>query len=161
CHEEPRTSERGSGNGGTRVSSTRHARSGAPISFERYMSSPEYADLRGIPGTAVAAKAQLCTDSRKRSLLFFLHSLSVNESGLYRVARILLPRFPTINERTLTGLLIDLCINPKVALQFSEEAVVKSNITPIADALREFQNSYEDRVNSEFIFTTIGCEIFE
>src|SRR6266436_3038174 len=100
------------------MSSTRHAAEGAPISFERYMSSPEYAELRGIPGTAVAAKAQLYTDARKRSLLFFLHSLSVNENGLGRVARTLLPRFPTLSERTLTGILIELCISPKVALQF-------------------------------------------
>ena len=103
------------------MSNTRHAPEGAPISFERYMSSPEYAELRGIPGTAVAAKAQLYTNPRKRSLLFFLHSLSVNENGLHRVARTLLPRFPTLSERALTGILIELCINPKVALQFSDE----------------------------------------
>ena len=143
------------------MSNTRYAPSGAPISFERYMSSPEYAELRGIPGTVVAAKAQLYTDLRKRSLLFFLHSLSVNESGLHRVARTLLRKFPTLSERALTGLLVELCINPKVALQFSDEPGLRSDATPIADAVREFQDSYEDRVISEFTFTTIGCEIFE
>ena len=61
---------------------TRHASQGAPISFERYMSSPEFAELRGIPGTAVAAKAQLYTDARKRSLLFFLQSLSFKRRRL-------------------------------------------------------------------------------
>ena len=71
------------------MSSTRHAPEGAPISFERYMSSPEYAELRGIPGTAVAAKAQLYSDVRKRSLLFFLQSLSLKESGLQGVAQTL------------------------------------------------------------------------
>ena len=68
------------------MSSTRHALLGAPISYERYMSSPEFAALRGIPGTAVAAKAQLYGDARKRSLLFFLQSLSLREGGLQRVA---------------------------------------------------------------------------
>jgi len=143
------------------MSNTRYAPPGAPISFERYMSSPEYAELRGIPGTTVAAKAQLYSDARKRSLLFFLHSLSVNESGLHRVARTLLPEFPTLTEQALRGLLTDLCINPKTELQFSDEADVRSDVPRIADAVREFQDSYEDRVNSEFIFTSMGREIFE
>ena len=45
------------------MSSTRHAPKGSTISYERYMSSPEFAQLRGIPGTAVAAKAQLCSNA--------------------------------------------------------------------------------------------------
>ena len=53
------------------MSSTRHAPHGSTVSYERYMSSPEYAQLRGIPGTAVATKAQLYPEARKRSLLFF------------------------------------------------------------------------------------------
>jgi hypothetical protein len=125
------------------------------------MSSPEYVELRGIPGTTVAAKAQLYTDPRKRSVLFFLHSLSVNENGLHLVARMLSPRFPTLSERALTGVLIELCINPKIALQFLEEPGVRSKVPRITDAVREFQESYERRVNSEFIFTSIGRETFE
>ncbi len=87
--------------------------------------------------------------------------MSVNEGGLHRVARTLLRRFPTLTERALTALFIDLCINPKVGLQFSDEPGLRPDITPIADAVREFQDCYEGRVTSEFIFTTIGCEIFE
>ncbi len=71
------------------MSSTRHAPQGSAVSYERYMSSPEYAELRGIPGTAVAAKAQLYADIRKRSLLFFLQALSIKEGGLRFVARAL------------------------------------------------------------------------
>src|SRR6266851_2841375 len=59
------------------MSSTRHAPEGSVIAYEKYMSSPEYAEMRGIPGTAVAAKAQLYSEARKRSLLFFLQSLSL------------------------------------------------------------------------------------
>src|SRR5713101_6079857 len=64
------------------MSSTRHAPQGSAVSYERYMSSPEYAELRGIPGTAVAAKAQLYADIRKRSLLFFLQALSIKRGRL-------------------------------------------------------------------------------
>jgi hypothetical protein len=146
--------------------STRYAPEGAPISFERYMSSLAYAELRGIPGTAVAAKAQLYSDARKRSLLFFLQSLSLKESGLRGVARALLERFSTYGEEELADLLVECCINPKAVIQFSDEP---SSSQPhfsllkieIADALREFQDRYEANVKSDFVLTTIGKEIFE
>ena len=38
---------------------TRRAPEGAPFSYERYMSSAAFAEARGIPGSAVAAKAAL------------------------------------------------------------------------------------------------------
>ncbi len=76
------------------MSSTRKAPQGAPISYERYMSSPEYAELRGIPGTAVAAKAQLYLSARKRSLLFFLQSMSLKDGGMRQLARDLFAEFP-------------------------------------------------------------------
>src|SRR6266849_5021005 len=125
------------------MSSTRHAAEGAPISFERYMSSPEYAELRGIPGTAVAAKAQLYTDARKRSLLFFLQSLSLKDGGLQRVARTLLEGFPDHSESELAHLLVELCINPKFVVQFSEEESPPTQpsavpfYTEMADAVRD------------------------
>lgn len=46
-------------------------------------------------------------------------------------------------------------------MQFSDEPGLRPDITPIADAVCEFQDSYEGRIKSEFIFTTIACEIFE
>ncbi len=76
------------------MSSTRTAPEGAPISYEKYMSSPEFAELRGIPGTAVAAKAQLYLSARKRSLLFFLQSMSLKDGGLRQLARDLFREFP-------------------------------------------------------------------
>src|SRR5689334_10432481 len=93
---------------------TRYAPEGAPISFERYMSSPEFAQLRGIPGTAVAAKAQLYSDARKRGLLFFLQSLSLKDGGLQRVAKAL--KCSACSEEELANALIELCINPKLAI---------------------------------------------
>src|SRR5713226_4112815 len=118
------------------MSSTRHAAEGAPISFERYMSSPEYAELRGIPGTAVAAKAQLYTDARKRSLLFFLQSLSLKDGGLQRVARTLLERFPDGSESELARFLVELCINPKLIVQFSDEECCPGNLSAVPSHVR-------------------------
>jgi len=109
------------------------------------MSSPEYAELRGIPGTAVAAKAQLYTDARKRSLLFFLQSLSLKYGGLQRVSRTLLERFPDHSEAELAHFLVEFCINPKLVVQFSDEESPPNQPSPvpfyteIADALRELQ----------------------
>lgn len=139
------------------MSSTRHAPQGSAISYERYMSSPEYAQLRGIPGTALAAKAQLCPEARKRSLLFFLQSLSLKEGGLRSVARALLERLPSFSEEVLTYFLVELCINPKV--EFSNETA--SEFDRVIDTVRDFQNAYEAKVKSDFILTTIGREIFE
>ena len=141
------------------MSSTRHATQGAPTSYERYMSSPEFAELRGIPGTAVAAKAQLYTDARKRNLLFFLQSLSLKEGGLRRMAQTF--RFPAFSGEDLTGFLIELCINPKVAVKFSDEIESVSDFDRVTDALRDFQDRYEAKVKSDFTLTTIGREVFE
>jgi energy-coupling factor transporter ATP-binding protein EcfA2 len=148
------------------VSSTRHAPEGAAISYEKYMSSPEFAELRGIPGTAVAVKALLYTDARKRSLLFFLQSLSLKEGGLRRVARTLLKRFPDHSESELANILVEFCINPKLVIQFSEEANLRKSssalfYTEMADAVREFQERYETNIRSDFVLTTIGKEAFE
>ena len=142
------------------MSSTRHASKGAPISFERYMSSPEYVKLRGIPGTAVAAKARLYSDPRKRGLLFFLQSLSLKEGGLLEVARGL--KCPTHADEELTTFLIELCINPKLVIQFCEGK--RPSLSPnvqIFDAVRQFQDRYEAAIKSDFVLTTIGKEIFE
>ena len=130
------------------------------------MSSPAYAELRGIPGTAVAAKAQLYSDARKRSLLFFLQSLSVKEGGLRGVARALLERFPAYDEEELADLLVECCINPKAVIRFSDEpssSQLRFSLLKIeiADALREFQERYEANVKSDFVVTTIGKAIFE
>ena len=143
--------------------STRHAEEGAPISYERYMSSPEFAAMRGIPGTAVAAKAQLYPSARKRSLLFFLQSLSLRDGGLRQIARAL--KFSGQSEEETAGFLVELSINPKFVIQFAAESSVRKSSLPLcirmAEAVREYQDAYEARVKEEFVQTTIGREIFE
>jgi hypothetical protein len=132
------------------VSSTRYAAQGSPVSYEKYMSSPEFVEMRGIPGTPVAAKAQLYTDARALGLLFFLQSLSLKEGGLRRVAGAL--RLANHDEEELAHLLIELCINPKLIITFSDRVI---------EALREFQKRYEANIRSDFVLTTIGREVFE
>jgi hypothetical protein len=148
------------------MSSTRHAPAGASISYERFMSSPEFAELRGIPGTAVAAKADLYGNSRAKSLLFFLHSLSCRRGGLRGVACNLSERLPYCSEEELTRRLVDLCINPKINVGFSEETSPITERCPpspkgFCDALRQFQEQYEAHTKAGFIMTSIGKEIFE
>src|SRR5260370_14123673 len=115
------------------------------------MSSPEYAERRGIPGTAVAAKAQLYTEARKRSLLFCLQSLSLKHGGLRKVAHDLIAAFPAragdrYHEEELAHLLVEFCINPKCIVRFSDD---KTSSSPeLADVLSEFQDRYEAKIKS-------------
>ncbi|HKS35936.1 MAG TPA: ATP-binding protein [Verrucomicrobiae bacterium] len=75
------------------MSSTRHSHAGAALSQERYMSSPEFAELRGINGGAVAAKAATLLNPRKRSLLFFLQGMSLRPGGLNQFVKDFLALF--------------------------------------------------------------------
>jgi ABC-type dipeptide/oligopeptide/nickel transport system ATPase component len=123
------------------------------------MSSPEFAAMRGIPGTAVAAKAQLYSETRQRSLLFFLQSLSLKEGGLRGVARVLLKTLPGYDEEQLAHVLIELCINPK--FEFTQGTRAMSGTGCLIEAAHDFQDRYEERVKSDFVLTTIGKEVFE
>jgi hypothetical protein len=148
------------------VSSTRHAPEGSATAYERYMSSPEYAEMRGIPGTAVAAKAQLYPEARKRSLLFFLQSLSLKHGGLRKVAHDLVEASPKRagdrnREEELAHLLVEFCINPKCVVRFSGDKTSVSSSPELADVLRDFQGRYEAKAKSDFVLTTIGKEVFE
>ncbi len=74
--------------------STRYADDNSPLNQERYMSSPEYAELRGVLGGAATAKASILSSPRKRSLIFFLQALSLEPGGLKAVAEKLIAMFP-------------------------------------------------------------------
>jgi len=148
------------------MSSTRHAPADAPISYERYMSSPEFAELRGIPGTAVAAKADLYGDGGERSLLFFLQSLSLKRGGLHQVAHNLAKTFFDCGEEQLNRLLVELCINPKVIVGSSAEASptkIRCRPSPkgLCDVLFQFQDQYEAKAKADFVMTSIGREVFD
>jgi len=66
-------------------------------------------------------------------------------------------KLPSCREEALTEFLVELCINPKV--EFSNETA--SGFDRVIDALRDFQDDYEAKVQSDFVLTTIGREIFE
>src|SRR6185503_19520345 len=74
--------------------STRHAPNGAPLHDNRYMSAPEFVELRGISGTAVAAKAEFISLKSERALLFFIQSLSIKQNGTKQLAREIVEMFP-------------------------------------------------------------------
>ena len=74
--------------------STRRADPNAPLSQERYMSSPEFAELRAISGTAVARRCALLASPGKRQLLWFIQGMSMADGGLRKLARELLKMFP-------------------------------------------------------------------
>jgi hypothetical protein len=74
--------------------STRRAEDNSPLSQNRYMSSPEYAELRGISGTAIAPRAAILDDPALRSLLWFLQARSLEPGGLKQVAREVLEQNP-------------------------------------------------------------------
>ena len=58
------------------------------------MSSPEFAELQGISGTAVARRCSLLLSPGKRQLLWFVQGMSLAEGGLRKFARELLNMFP-------------------------------------------------------------------
>jgi hypothetical protein len=58
------------------------------------MSSPEFAGLQGISGTAVAKRCALLGSSEKRELLLFIQGRSLDPGGLKKLVRELLEMFP-------------------------------------------------------------------
>jgi hypothetical protein len=58
------------------------------------MSSPEFAGLQGISGTAVAKRCALLMSPVKRQLLWFIQGISLAEGGLKGLVRELLKMFP-------------------------------------------------------------------
>src|ERR1035437_8594770 len=85
------------------MSSTRRADPNAPLSQERYMSSPEFAGLQGISGTAVAKRCALLVSPAKQQLLWFIQGMSLDEGGLKKLARELLKMFPERLVHPLRG----------------------------------------------------------
>ena len=74
--------------------STRHKTEAGPLSHNRYMSSREFAELRGVNGVSVSARAAILVGERKQNFIWWLQGLSLAEGGLKRVARELLEMFP-------------------------------------------------------------------
>ncbi len=87
----------------------RQAQDNSPLSQERYMASAEFAELRGVSGTAVAARAAILDDPEKRQLLWWLQAKSLEPGGLKQIARDLLDQYP---DRLGTRTMHELGIKP-------------------------------------------------
>lgn len=89
---------------------TRHKESGGPLSQNRYMSSPEFSELRAINGVATAARAAILANNAKRDFIWWLQAQSLNDGGLRRLAKELLEAFP---DRLGTSKMIATGIDPE------------------------------------------------
>lgn len=105
--------------------STRHKTEAGPMSHNRYMSSSEFAELRGVNGVSVSARAAILVGERKQNFIWWLQGLSLPENGGFkRVARELLEMFP---ERIGTRAMHEANIRPgKTCPAELVESVVKS-----------------------------------
>jgi hypothetical protein len=73
---------------------TRRADPGAPLSQERYMSSPEFVELRAISGRAVAMRSAVLASPAKRQLLWWIQGMSLTEGGIRQLAKDMVKLFP-------------------------------------------------------------------
>lgn len=74
--------------------STRHASPGSGPAPERYMSAPQFVELRGLQGNLVAEKSRLYDSAAHREMLFFLHAESLKPGGLRALAARIIAEFP-------------------------------------------------------------------
>jgi ABC-type dipeptide/oligopeptide/nickel transport system ATPase component len=89
------------------------------------MSSPEFMELRALPGNLVAEKARLYPDRRHRDLLFWLQSVSLKPGGLKQLARDLLATFPDrLGSRTMHAK----GVNPSVVYNGKELGQIESEL---------------------------------
>jgi hypothetical protein len=163
--------------------STRKAQNNSPLSQERYMSSPEYAELRGISGTALAVRTTLLDNVEHRRLLWFLQSCSLEPGGLKQVGEEVLKLNPRRDgsPQELAAFLTDLCINPCIALARANDAIdYRSRVRDefpdhriffepaslpwfpdVVEALLEYQRRHEEAERAGFVLTAIGRKVWE
>jgi hypothetical protein len=131
------------------MSSTRHADFDAPLSQERYMSSPEYVELRGVSGSAVTAKAALMGHPDKRSLLFFLQAISLQPGGLRKFNREFLDMFA---DRIGTPTMHRLGMKPGQKYDVKTEEAIRSEMASTsAAALAAFMDVFGESCSAERI----------
>ena len=136
------------------------------------MSSPQFVELRGIPGTAVAAKAQLYVGARERSLLFFLQSVSMEPHGLRYLAREIIrsEKLRSIEDE-VTNLLVEVCLDPKIRIELREELSATETrnhrdddtdqVKTIVAAVERYRCRLERSVVAEFAMTAVAQQVFD
>jgi hypothetical protein len=153
------------------------------------MSSPEFAELHGVSGMAVSARAAVLLHAAKRNLIWFIQGLSLADGGLKRVARELVEMFPkrlddegsslalrphgnsgqhfsfhenSVGSPNLEEFLIDLCINPRIHFTVPGEDVDVSDIeTDSAIEQNPELSKYDFKVAKLVYFRDIVGALFE
>ena len=144
--------------------STRYQQNPGPLSQQRYMSSPEFAELHGINGVAVSARAAILNDPEMRRLLWWLQAKSLEPGGLKLIARDLLAQYP---ERLGTRTMHEQGIKPgKIfkgeALRKIHRELDRDGLWRLASIERGDPNPYDEktgeRETAEELLKKCRCE---
>jgi DNA transposition AAA+ family ATPase len=109
------------------MSNTRRATADAPLSPERFLSDPLYAQTRAINATAVAARTAILESPVKRELIWWLQARSISP-GHHATARELIALFP---ERIGTRTLLKIGTrNPARKLSHQEAQKIQAELRP-------------------------------
>ena len=109
------------------MSSTRRVKDGSRRKQNGWASAPEFEELRGLSGSAVALKAELLDDPRAKTLLYFLQAISLKPGGIRRVARELIEMFP---ERLATPTMHKIGCKPGKRLTQKERDDIQDELYP-------------------------------
>jgi hypothetical protein len=162
-------------------------KSDGPLSQLRYMTSPEYAELRGVNALAVSARAAILLTQQKKNFIWWLQGMSLAEGGLKRLARELVEMFPDRirsddrefalsrpsgnpyydkyeyrRTQTIEQFLVDLCINPRIqfALPGDDLDVSDIELDKAVDAYPELSKCDFSNARLDYFFDIIGA-LFE
>lgn len=108
------------------MSSTRRVKAGERRLQNGWASAPEFDDLRGLNGTAVALKAGLLDDPKKAELLYFLQARSL-KIGAKGIACELMEMFP---ERIATPTMLEIDCKPGKRLTEQERESIRQELFP-------------------------------
>jgi hypothetical protein len=123
------------------VSRTRKADPNDPLSFEKYLSSPQYTDMRGIDGTAATAKAMLQSAPEARRLIFFVQALSHRIGGLPGVVKELIDSF---GDRLGTEMMRQIGAKPGQRYSIADTKAVLSALDVLRYSLSRVYNTEVD-----------------
>ncbi|MEY2466680.1 MAG: Bacterial TniB protein [Verrucomicrobiota bacterium] len=122
--------------------STRRVTAGTRRTQHGWASAPEFDELRGLNGNAVAFKAALISDTRARELLFFLQAQSLREGGIKRIANELMETFP---ERLASPTMFKIGCKPGRRLSQKERDAIDRELHGGQDTTWDLLHSEEDR----------------
>lgn len=120
------------------MSSTRRVEAGNQRKQNGWASAPEFEQLRGVSGTAVALKAALQDTPPKRELLYFIQALSLRDGGLKRLVRELIEMFP---DRIGSPTMHRVGCKPGKRLTLAQRVEIFEELNPASSLLNYFRES--------------------